>query len=421
MMSSNAIVFGMGLTLLLAMVSQLVALKLRVPGIVLLLPVGFVAGHFIPAVNLRATFGNAYTPMVSLAVALILFDGGLELVIGDVRGQIHHVVRRLQTFGVTITAAGATALAMLLLHLDWRAAVMFGVMVVVSGPTVVAPLLDFARPGRTASLVLSWEGTTVDAIGAILAAVVFQGFVHPHDRGVLREVVAFLFSAAVGLAGAAVAIGILWLLLSKIGLRGKMATQVILMTVVGIAGLCDAWRSDTGLIAAVIAGVAFANMPQLQIPEDRRFFEAIIQLVIGVLFISIASSVTFGSVGSVLLPTIVVVLGLVLVVRPIVAALVTLRTDLRWQERVFIGWMHPRGIIAAATAASFGVGLSAVGVGGADKLLPAVFLVILGTVAIYGLSAAWVAKALGLQVSMEDQLALDEKLPTPPTAVERDD
>ena len=84
---------------------------------------------------------------------------------------------------------------------------MFGVMVVVSGATVVAPLLDFARPGRTASLVLSWEGTTVDAIGAILAAVVFQGFVHPHDRGVLREVVAFLFSAAVGLAGAAVAAG----------------------------------------------------------------------------------------------------------------------------------------------------------------------------------------------------------------------
>jgi NhaP-type Na+/H+ or K+/H+ antiporter len=420
-LSSNAIVFGMGLTLLLAMVSQLAALKLRVPGIVLLLPVGFVAGHFIPSVNLRATFGNAYTPMVSLAVAMILFDGGLELVIGDMKGHIRHVVRRLQTAGVALTAAGAMILSLLVLHLSWKAALMFGVMVVVSGPTVVAPLLDFARPGRNTSLVLSWEGTTIDAIGAILAAVVFQGFIHPHGRGVLSEIAAFLVSVMVGLAGAAVAIGILWLLLSKIGLRGKMATQVILMTVVGIAGLCDAIRSDTGLIAAVLAGVAFANLPQLKIPQDRRFFEAIVQLVIGVLFISIASSVTFGSVWSVLLPTIVVVLGLVLIVRPMVAALVTLRTDLRWQERVLIGWMHPRGIIAAATAASFGVGLSAVGIAGANKLLPAVFLVILGTVSIYGLTASSVAKLLGLQVSKEDQLKLDEHMPIPPTAVERDD
>ena len=421
MMSGNAIIFGMGLTLILAMASQLAALKLRVPGIVLLLPIGFLAGHFIPSVNLRATFGDTYTPMVSLAVALILFAGGLELVIGDMREQIKHVVRRLQAVGLALTAAGATLLALLVLHLSWKAAVMFGVIVVVSGPTVVAPLLDFARPGQTASLVLSWEGTTIDAIGAILAAVVFQGFLHPHDGGFLQVAVAFLFSTLVGLAGAAVTIGILWLLLSKVGLRGKMATQVILMTVVGVAGLCDALRPETGLIAAVMAGVAFANLPTVQVPKDRQFFEAMIQLVIGVLFISIASSVSFSSVRSVLFPAIVVVLGLVLIVRPVVVTLVTFRTDLRWQERAFIGWMHPRGIIAAATAASFGVGLSAVGIGGADKLLPAVFLVILGTVAIYGLSASRVAKLLGLQVSKEDQSTLDEKMPTPPTPFEQAD
>jgi len=307
------------------------------------------------------------------------------------------------------------------LHMNWRAAVMFGVMVVVSGPTVVGPLLDFARPGRTASLVLSWEGTSIDAIGAILAAVVFQGFLHSHAGGFLREVLAFLFSFLVGLAGAAVTIGILWFLLSKVGLRGKMAIQVILMTVVGVAGICDALRPETGLIAAVLAGVAFANLPHIEVPEDKRFFDAIVQLVIGVLFISIASSVTFSSVRSVLFPTIVVVLGLVVIVRPIVAAIVTLRTDLRWQERAFIGWMHPRGIIAAATAATFGVGLSAVGIVGANKLLPAVFLVILGTVCIYGLSASWVAKLLGLQVSKEDQQTVDEKMPIPPAVVEQED
>jgi NhaP-type Na+/H+ or K+/H+ antiporter len=351
--------------------------------------------------------------MVSLAVALILFSGGLGLVVDDVRGKVHRIVRRLQTFGVAITAAGATGLAVLVLHMSWRAAIMFGVVVVVSGPTVVGPLLDFARPGRTPSLILSWEGTTVDAIGAILAAVVFQGFIHPAAHGVTTEAGAFVLSAALGVAGALVAVGILWLLLARIGLRGKIATQAILMVVLGIACVCDAVRPETGLIAAVLAGVAFANIPALQIPQDREFLEAIVQLVIGVLFISIASSVPFGSVRAVLVPTIVVVLGLVLVVRPFSAAVVTFGTDLPWRERAFVGLMHPRGIIAAATAASFGVGLGAVHVGGADKLLPAVFLVILGTVAIYGLSASGIARLLGLQVSKGDQEILDETLPGP--------
>ena len=413
-MSSNAIVLGMGLTLLLAMASQLVALKLRIPGIVVLLPVGFVAGHFIPQINLRATFGDAYSPMVSLAVAMILFDGGLELVIGEARGAVQRVVRRLQSAGVAITAGCGSLLAYYLLGISWQAAALFGIMVVVSGPTVVTPLLGFARPGKTPSLVLGWEGTTVDPIGAIIAAVVFEGFINPQRSGVLADVSRFCTSAVVGVAGAVVAIGILWLLLNKVSLSGAAATQAIVMTVVGVAGVCDALREDTGLIAAISVGVAFANLPGLDMPEDRKFFGTIVHLVIGVLFISIASSVSFGSVSAVFAPTIVIVLGLVVVVRPLVAWIATLGTSLRWQERFFIGSMHPRGIIAAATAASFGVGLAAAGIRGANKLLPAVFLVILGTVAIYGLSASWLARALGLQVSAEAQSKVDEEMPSPP-------
>ena len=416
-MSSSAIVLGMGVTLILAMASQLLALKVRVPGIVVLLPVGFVAGHFIPDVNLRPALGEAYAPAVSLAVAMILFDGGLELNIREMRAHVRGTVRRLQTLGVAMTATAGTLLAWGLLDVDWRSALMFGVMIVVSGPTVIGPLLNFARPGRNPSLILSWEGTTVDAIGAILAAVVYAGFVHPDATGILGDLFAFAVSIALGLAGAAIAVVVLWLLLTRLKLSGLMATQVIVMTVVGVAGVCDAIRDDTGLIAAISIGLAFANLKGLEMPKDRQFFATIVQLVIGVLFISISSSVSFSSVSAVLVPTLGIIAVLVLVVRPLIIGLLTLGSALSWQERVFIGWMHPRGIIAAATAASFGVGLTSVGIAGADKLLPAVFLVILGTVAIYGLTASRLARRLGLQVSKDAQTEVTDAMPAGPAAL----
>ena len=399
-MSSNAIVLGMAVTLILAMASQLLALKVRVPGIVVLLPVGFAAGHFIPDVNLRPALGEAYAPAVSLAVAMILFDGGLELNIRDMRDHVRGVVRRLQTLGVAMTATAGTLLAWGLLDVDWRSALMFGVMIVVSGPTVIGPLLSFARPGRNPSLILSWEGTTVDAIGAILAAVVYAGFVHPYATGILGALIAFVVSVSLGLAGAAIAVLVLWLLLTRLKLSGLIATQVIVMTVVGTAGVCDAIRDDTGLIAAISVGLAFANLKGLEMPKDRQFFTTIVQLVIGVL-----------------LPTLGIIAVLVLVVRPLIAGLLTLGSSLSWQERAFIGWMHPRGIIAAATAASFGVGLTSVGIGGANKLLPAVFLVILGTVAVYGITASHLARCLGLQVSKDAQTEVADAMPEGPAAL----
>jgi hypothetical protein len=175
-----------------------------------------------------------------------------------------------------------------------------------------------------------------------------------------------------------------------------LGTTAQLAAVIAVAAACDVLRDDTGLIAAIVMGLAAANLRGFDIPARRPFFETLVQLIIGLLFISISATVTPASLRHLVLPTIALVAVLVLITRPLVAWAATLRTDLARGERAFIGWMNPRGIIAAATASTFAPALSAAGVAGAQKILPVTFLVIVLTVTLYGLSAAPVARRLGV-------------------------
>jgi len=166
--------------------------------------------------------------------------------------------------------------------------------------------------------------------------------------------------------------------------------------VIAVAAACDVIRDDAGLIAAIFMGLALANLRGFDIPARRPFFETLVQLIIGVLFISISATVTPQSLRHLLLPTLAIVAVLVLVARPIAAFASTLRTDLTKGERAFVGWMAPRGIVAAATASTFAAGLVAKGIGGAAKILPATFVVIVATVTLYGLTAVPAARRLGV-------------------------
>jgi NhaP-type Na+/H+ or K+/H+ antiporter len=401
-MTNSEIFVGLGLLLGLAVGCQIVATTLRAPAIVVLLPVGFVAGALTNTINPNELFGAAFTPMVSLAVAVILFEGGLDLQVKELEGHSQRIVRRLIVWGVTITWAGAGLLAWLLLGLSSRAAVMLGAILIVSGPTVVGPLLERARPGRRLTAILGWEGTTIDPIGAIIGALVFQALSTEVSFRPSRELLEFAANIGLGLLGGAVGTVALWLLLDKLRLRGVFATEATIATVVAVAAACNALRDDTGLIAAISMGVAVANVPGIRSPEDRPFFRTIVQLIIGLLFISISATVTPSSVRGVLWPSVALVVGLIVVVRPLVAAAATVRTNLTGRERVFIGLMDPRGIVAASTAATFAAPLASLGIGGADDLLPATFLVIVGTVTIYGLAAAPAAHLLGLATSADE-------------------
>jgi len=394
--TTSEIFLGLGLTLVLAVGCQIAASSLRVPAIVLLLPAGFIAGNATSVLDPASLFGAAFGPMVSLAVAVILFDGGLDLDMKELEGHSQRVVRRLVVRGVPMTWVGAGLLAWGLLGVSARAAVMLGAILIVSGPTVVAPVLERARPGRRLTTILSWESTTIDPIGAIIGALVFQalharvGF-HPG-----KEVLRFAGNVGIGLLGGVVGTAVLWLLLEKLDVHGVLASEATLATVVAVAAVCDAFREDTGLIAAIVMGVAIANVPGIRSVEDRPFFRTIVQLIIGLLFISISATVTGASIRAVLWPSLALVIGLMVVVRPLVAAAATARTTLSLRERMFIGLLDPRGIVAASTAATFAVPLVTVGVAGANDLLPVTFLVIVGTVTVYGLCAPPAARWLGL-------------------------
>jgi len=394
--TTNQVLSGVGLILVLAVGSQVLASRLRLPAIIILLPAGFLAGAITTDVNPERLLGAAFQPLVSLSVAVILYDAGLGLDLRKLRGHTRRVVIRLITLGVPVTWAFGAAFAALLLGMSSGAALMTGAILVVSGPTVVGPLLRFVRPTERLQRVLAWEGSLIDPVGGILGAIVFSAVLAGTHKGPIYQVGQFLITVGIGAAGAVIGVALLWFLLRRLRLGEVLGTSAQLTCVVAVAAGCDIAREDAGLLAAVVMGLAVANLRGFDAPARRLFFETLVQLIIGVLFVSISATVTPASLSHLGLPTLGLVAVLVLVARPLVAVLATVRTDLTRGERQFTGWMAPRGIVAAATASTFSAKLVTQHIGGASKILPVTFLVIVATVAVYSLTAVPVARRVGV-------------------------
>ena len=394
-MSTNQILLGLGLVLVLAVSSQLLARLLGIPALVVLLPAGFLAGVATDDVHPANLLGSLYQPFVSIAVGVILFEAGLRLSLGEVGGPVRKVVVRLITLGVLVTWL-AVAASLLLLYSDMDSGVAFliGAILVVSGPTVVLPLLAFIRPTRDVRALLKWEGTLVDPIGALLGVLVFQTV----SSGEGWQPGEMLIDLGAGALVAAAGAPVLWLLLREAHRNApRMVVPVTLMVVVATVVAADVIRDDAGLLAAVLLGMGVANQRRFDISLSLyEFEETLVQLLIGVLFVLVAASVSPDQVRSVLPQALVLVAVMILVVRPAAVALTTFRSPFSRPERAFIAWMAPRGIVAGATASAFGPELAEKGVAGADKVLPIVFVAIFGTVVVYGLTAALVARRLGV-------------------------
>ena len=253
-MSASQIFAGLALIVGLAVSCQVIAAQLRITAIILLLPVGFAAGALTTVVNPDKIFGAAFSPLVSLAVALILFDGGLDLESKGLRGDSRLVVRRLRGFGIPLTWAGAGFLVG-----PAARPVVEGSGNARRDPDRVWPDRGDSHPGRRpAQDEADHDPRTrrhdLDPIGAIIAVVVFNELNSGHAHHWLAGTSAFAARIGIGVAGVAVGILVLWLLLKKLKLTGILATQAIIATVITVAGLCDAIRDDTGLVAAIIMG-----------------------------------------------------------------------------------------------------------------------------------------------------------------------
>ncbi len=389
--ASSAIVVG------LATISQLVARKINLPSLLLLLPAGFIAGASISYLDPAATFGDLFSPMVGLAVALILFHGGLELFDQPMERADHRLVGRLVWIGGPITWACAALAAYWLFDIELNIAILLGAILIVSGPTVVGPLLEFIKPEQRIRRILAWEGTLVDPVGALIAVIVFAGVRSSGLGSLAAGISEFLESLLVGTVMAVVGI-----VLIRGGLhlaRGSdlMGTQVLFGSAILMAGLANALSEDSGLLTALLMGMATPKLAGPGLARVRPFFDVLVSISIGVLFVAISASVTPASLSGLILPSVVLVAILVLVVRPAMVWLLTgRRSRLSWRERLFIGWMAPRGIVAAATAASFSAALLQGKVPTGELLLPITFLVVAGTVTFYSLTASGVARLLGV-------------------------
>jgi NhaP-type Na+/H+ or K+/H+ antiporter len=346
MMSTNQVLLGVALIVTLAVGAQVLADRLRMPALILLLPFGFLAGAATDVVHPDRLLGTAFTPLVGLAVALILYDAGLGLDLRKLTGYIRGVVVRLIVVGVPVTAALAAWTASVLLDMSHRAAFMLGMILVVSGPTVVGPLLDFAHAVERPQRILLWEGSLIDPVGATLGAVVFTTIMAETKVGSGRRAAEFVLSLGIGLLGGVVGLALLWLLLRELRLGEVLGTAAQVGVVVAVAAVCDVVRDDAGLIAAIVMGLAVGNLPGFDTSARRPFFEVLVRLILGLLFVTISATVTPSSLRHLALPTLGLVAALVLVVRPPVAVLSTWRTDLNRGVRGLIGWMAPRGIVA---------------------------------------------------------------------------
>lgn len=402
-MTDDEIIIGLTTIVVLGVGAQWVGRRLGFPSLLLLLPSGLVAGA-TGLVEPDQLFGDTLFPLVTLAVALLLFQSGLNLRLEDLPRPARRPVVRLVTVGLVVTFAGASTAVLLASDAPRDIAFLAGAILTVSGPTVVGPLLRVVRPRQPTGAILNWEGTVLDPLGATLGVVVLN-LVLASGRGGIHPMLQMLgrlgLGTAVGLAGAA----LLVFVLSHFLLTDDMEASVAVLVAVLCWGVAEVLLSEAGLFATVVLGVIAANQRIVPTTRITGFGETLEVLIIGVLFIVLGALVEVDDLLDNLGAILLVVAALVVVVRPLAVGISTLGSDLPWRDRAFAAWMDPRGIVAAATAAQFAATLTAAGVDG-SLLSPIAFGVILGTGIVYGLSAAPVARALGVRTPRPAGVAL---------------
>lgn len=375
---------------------QWVAWRLRVPAILFLLVAGIAAGPVLGLLNPDDLLGDLMLTFVSIAVAIILFEGSLTLKISELGGR-GSVVRNLVTLGVLVTWAGSALAAHFLLGWDVYLAALFGAIVTVSGPTVVMPLLRTVRPVSSVSSVLRWEAILIDPLGAILGLLVFDFIVASQAGGGLS---AALRTVTVMVA-AGTTLGAAGGYLFGLALRRRMIPDFLrdysgLAAALAVFAAAEAIRGESGLLAVTVMGIWLANMRDVDLDDILDFKESLTLLLVAGLFIILAARLDLAALQAIGWGALGVLLVLQLIAGPLRALLCAWGSSLSIREQLFLGWVFPRGIVAAAISALFALRLEATGYEGADGLVPLVFTVIIGTVVIQSLTTAAVARWLGV-------------------------
>ncbi len=393
---SEELLIGVASILVLGILAQWIAWRLRLPSILVLLMFGFLAGPLTGFLHVDALLGDLLFPVVSISVGVILFEGGLSLKFSDLR-QTGRVIRNLITIGALTTWVLTTAAAYLILGLNVALAVQLGAVLVVTGPTVIGPLLRHVRPSAQIGSILRWEGILIDPVGATLAVLVFDAIlVGDLQSAAGATVVSVFLTLLVGILIGLIGAGILVAALRRYLIPDYLQSTVTLMLVVAAFAGAELLQHESGLLATTVMGIALANQRLVPIRNIAEFKENIGVLLISSLFILLAARLQISDLQGLGWNTVLFLLVLLLIVRPAAVLLSTFRAGLSWRERAFLAWMAPRGIVAAATSSIFALRLAAVDHPQAEMLVPITFAVIVVTCAVYGLTSLPLARWLNL-------------------------
>ncbi len=373
--------------------AQVLAAYLRLPSIVFLLLFGILLGSDVIGLLHPHLLGTGLDVIVALATAIILFEGGLNLDLQEL-GKVSISLQLLVTLGTLITLLGGSMAAHWLGEFPWSIAFLYASIVVVTGPTVVNPLLKQINVDRQVATLLEGEAVLIDPVGAILAFVVLDTILNggTDPKGAIIGLLMRLgIGAAIGAAG-----GYLMSLIFKRAnfLSLELKNLVVLAVLWSLFTLAQTIRSESGVMTTVIAGLVFANS---SVPEERmlrRFKGQLTILSISVLFILLAADLSIASMFALGWGSLFTVLVLMFVVRPINILLCTWNSDLNWRQKLFLSWVAPRGIVSASVASLFAILLTQHGINGGDSIKALVFLTIIMTVVCQGLTAGWIANCL---------------------------
>jgi NhaP-type Na+/H+ or K+/H+ antiporter len=399
MEASFEITLQMAIAVFAGISAQVLAAYLRVPSIVLLLLLGILFGSDGLGLLHPQLLGSGLEVIVALATAIILFEGGLNLDLREL-GRVSVSLQLLVTQGTLITLIGGSMAAHWLGEFPWNIAFLYASIVVVTGPTVVGPLLKQINVDRQVATLLEGEGVLIDPVGAILAFVVLDTILNG-DADPIKAIAGLLMRLGVGAAIGGAGGYLMSLIFKRASfLSFELKNLVVLAILWSLFTLSQMIRSESGVMTTVVAGAVFANS---SVPEERllRSFKGQLTILsVSVLFILLAADLSIASVFALGWGSLFTVLVLMFVVRPINILLCTWNSDLNWRQKLFLSWVAPRGIVSASVASLFAILLTQRGINGGDSIKALVFLTIIMTVVCQGLTAGWVARFL--QITSKD-------------------
>ncbi|MEE4247764.1 MAG: sodium:proton antiporter, partial [Kangiellaceae bacterium] len=376
---------------------QWLAWRWRLPSILFLLLSGITLGPVTGVLDPDALFGDLLFPAVSLGVAVILFEGSLTLKFKEIRGT-QEVVFRLVTFGALVTWGVVAAFTHFVLGFTWQYATLFGALVVVTGPTVIVPMLRTIRPNAQITNILRWEGILIDPIGALLAVLVFD-FIVASSTGADEWLVVLGVFAKMLVVGCGIGFGSGYAV-SQLLRSPKMPKYLhnifVLIAVFAAFAIANTLAEESGLLAVTLMGIWMANRSDVPIERILNFKESLSLLLISGLFILLGARLELEELIALGWPALMILLVIQFVAQPAKVFLSAIGSNLNWREKVMIAWIGPRGIIAAAVSALFALRLQQLGFDDSGVLVSLTFAVIIGTVVIQSLTAKPLAKALGV-------------------------